>query len=194
MAKLVSLPTDRTLTARVLRQYDRTDSIVRGDGRDWYAIGHQFCVDLAAETDGRYSIEQIAGIVAVLSPRNSWNSNMRDARKLVIAALAGDEWPTNLVALNANRIKAIRILCDEDPFVVVSGPKVTAFWRNLCGDPSHITIDVWIMRALGFDIEVPTPRMRRAIDKAVRRSAELRNETPSAMQAIIWIAARGSAI
>lgn len=195
MAKLIPLPSDSTLTRRAARIYDSSNSVVREDGRNWYSVGHQFCVELSAETNGRYSIEQVAAIVAVLSPRNSWKTNIRDARLLIMAALEGTDYPTNIVALNANRAKAIRILSGEDPFTVVKGPKVTAFWRNLFRDPYHVTVDVWILRAFGItDREAPTARQYRALSKAITRAAELRGETPSTMQAIIWIAVRGSAV
>jgi hypothetical protein len=65
---------------------------------------------------------------------------------MVLAAAAGELEPVVNGTL-ANRAKAWRIACGEDPDAVLSGPKVRAFFANIMGDVDAVTIDVWAARA-----------------------------------------------
>lgn len=191
MPKLAPIPHRGTLTRRILRAYDSATDAQRETGRDWYSNAQKWVQ--ATSSEFSMDTETVAAILAVLSPRCDWSDNLIDARTMIETAhdeTAGEYPP--VTALGANRDKAAYILNGADPNEIVRGPKVSTFWRNLLGDPDAVTIDSWAMRAVGMP-DVPTPRTHREVESAYRRAAKLRNETPSAMQAIVWVVTRGKA-
>src|SRR3954464_9498358 len=87
-----------------------------------------------------------AGVIAALSPRCQWASNVRSAERMIAAAIAGELEPVANGTMS-NRDKAWRIANGADPDEVLSGPKVRAFYANIMGDTEAVTIDVWGARA-----------------------------------------------
>lgn len=102
-------------------------------GREWYARASR----LAAELDPT-DIDRAAGVIAVISPLISWRVNVRLARlayALHNDGATADEIVDALPMLKRNARKAAAILAGADPDLIVSGPKVRAFWRTIA-DPS----------------------------------------------------------
>ena len=102
-------------------------------GIDWYARERAW-VQRLADHHG-LTLEQVAGIAAVLSPRLSWGR----AKQLTEEILRGEDITGK--ALGRNVRKAQEILAGLDPATVVSGPKATSFYHNLLGDLEWVTID-----------------------------------------------------
>lgn len=191
------------MTRRILAWHDRATDAERHDGMTWYDDARRFAGALAEATP--YTLAQVAHVVAALSPQCTWDENMR-AAALACTLHAegrhdaeGDTLP-GYVGYRANVAKAWRIL--DGDLSALRGPKVTAFAGAIVGDMSHVTVDVWATRtardgrrALAFhawDDEMPGAVEHRAIAEAYRRAAALRGITPSAMQAVVWVAVRGS--
>jgi hypothetical protein len=79
----------------------------------------------------------------------------------------------------ANRAKAWRIACGEDPDAVLSGPKVRAFFANIMGDVDAVTMDVWAARAAEGrrNENAPVRRRYRLLAESYRRAGERRGCT-----------------
>lgn len=188
-----------SMTRRLIAWHDRaTDSQVR-EGIEWYAGARRFAHDLASHFP--YTVEQVARVIAALSPQCVWEENMRAASVACSAHARGeDAGIPAYTGYRANVAKAWRVL--DGDLDALRGPKVTAFAAAIVGDESHVTVDVWATRAArdrrralafhAWDDEMPGEVEHRAIAEAYRRAACKRGVTPSAMQAIVWVAIRTS--
>jgi hypothetical protein len=160
------------------------------EGKAWYAEANAFCKGCA----GRHTVavERVAGIVAALSPRCTWDANKRWAEELIRCAVNGLPCPP--VGLGDARVKAWAIAHGTDPDVALRGLKVRAFYRNLIGDLEAVTIDGWMLKALGLTQgAVRTPARHAIVVRAVTDAAERFNIAPAEAQAIVWVHVRGRA-
>jgi hypothetical protein len=79
-------------------------------------------------------------------------------------------------------------------FDALNGQKTNAFARNIAGDTNAVTIDVWMIRAAGFDASKGVNKSEYILlADCVRIVAMHFGLTPAVMQALIWIVARGEA-
>lgn len=151
----------RPTTPNVLRIFREAFDTERADGREWYRRAHTLAEELArvewqrggVQTDERGDVERAAAVIAVLSPRQSWDRNVALARQAYrLATLAQHKGPytaglairETLPTLTRQREQVARLLVDrEDPDDVVSGPKVRAFWRTIADptDPRAVVVD-----------------------------------------------------
>jgi hypothetical protein len=170
--------------------YDRAPDTAKVDGERWYETARLTAAAIAG-AHGRLNVQQVAGIIAALSPRISWSRNVMAAYRMIECATKG--WPMPHVdGYNTNRRKAWDIANGADPATVLGGPKVTAFYRNLLGCDESVTVDVWAARAAEgrFNAQAPTGRRYETLARAYREAAAARNVTPRAMQATVWCAIR----
>jgi len=103
-------------------------------GHKWYRVQHDCCVVIAE----RYhtTIEIVCGVVSAISPGLRWERNLYWAEQLIAFPGADDiKVPTYRYS---NVDKAKRIINGASPDMVLSGPKVTAFYRLLL-DPCNDT-------------------------------------------------------
>jgi hypothetical protein len=156
------------------------------EGADWYDRAHEIARELDPEDPDR-----AAAVIAVLSPLERWERNVELAREAY--ALGRLERGT----LKKSIDKANRILAGEDPADVVSGPKVTRFYRTI-SDPQRGKDDVVIDRH-AFDVAVgrKTDDATRSkilsrkgeYDRFVRayaRAAKILGARPGVVQAVTW--------
>lgn len=177
------------LVPAVLAEYGRAGEAIREAGRDWYPSAEREARAIAALAPRGIGPSRGAAIIAALSPRAQWVTNLRWAGQVAAAAAIDADCPA--VGLLPNRAKAWRIAHGEDPREVLGGPKVRAFWRNLAGDPEAVTVDVWAAKAVGQDPNRLTPARYRAIAEAYRTAAHETGEDPRDIQAIVWLSYRG---
>lgn len=101
----------------------------RIDGQRWYRLAREFAATLDSD------VSRAAGIIAALSPLQSWPTN----KKMAAEFYAGrrDVHTRNNVA------KGERILAGENPLDVLGGLKVRAFYCNIMGmdNDESVTID-----------------------------------------------------
>jgi hypothetical protein len=169
-------------------------------GLRWYDNAYAIAEELARESDLMKSgdmlrpirgwsltVRQCAGIIAALSPRCQWASNVAGARAMVRAAMMGEPEPV-VAGTRGNRRKAWRIANGADPDAVLSGPKVRAFWANICGDVEAVTVDVWAARAAEghANDQAPVRRRYELVSEAYRRAARRFGLTPRDAQAAVW--------
>ena len=124
-----------------------------------------------------------ASVIAAFSPRQRWATNVRMAR----AFMACEEVRTlgNNLRMAANALNS--------GFDALKGPKTNAFARAIAGDTEAVVIDVWMMRAAGFESDSPNLTQYRMATDAVNRVAGEWDIDPRTMQALIWILIRGEA-
>ena len=175
--------------ARLTELYELTPEPIREAGRRWYPAAEAEAHSLADMAG--LSWAGAAGIIAALSPRAQWVTNLAAARKLAAAAARGDLEPP-AVSFTANRAKAWKIAAGAEPLTVLGGPKVRSFYRALSGDRAAVTVDVWAaLAATGEKLRPPEGRRYLELASSYTAAAELAGEEPRELQAIIWLAIRG---
>lgn len=161
---------------------------------DWYSDAHAVASALAVKNG--LSLATSAGIIAALSPMQSWGANVNLAARFMST-------PGGLTSgyLGANLAKAREILDGTDPAVILTSPKVGAFYAGIlsAGMTDVVCVDrhaydIAVNRRLNDDTR---PRMTRgqyaAIADMYKRAAViLSRETEQEMsaaqvQAVCWV-------
>lgn len=178
-------------TRRLLQVYAQATRRDVAEGIRWYATARRE-IDTVARATG-IDADTVAAVVAVLSPRMPWRHNVDAAATLIRQYRDGVdvENATAIMALHANIRKGYRILQGDRS--ALRGPKVTAFYLNLIGDPDAVTVDVWAYRAAtGRDLDGNAPGIRehRAIARAHENAARRVGLTPAEFQAVAWTVIR----
>ena len=152
-------------------------------GSDWYGEARAIARNMASNT-GR-TLSTCAGVLAAVSPRLRWGSNIK-----VAGALVRGEPVQGVFA--ANLRKAQRILNGERPLDVLGGDKVRAFYRAIMGDPNAVVLDVWMMRAAGWTKATLTTKEYESLAEALVADAPREGIDPADFQAVVWTHVRGS--
>jgi len=177
----------RACADRIVNTYNRATPADREAGRDWYGDGEAIIADLSDRSG--LSREHVAAVVSHLSPRTSWSRNVYGATMLVTTGTA----PT---CIGANVDRARRSLESDTPLDTFGGPKTRRFARNLLGDRTFVTVDVWAARvAFGNSVPDPEKALSRkgvydAVEHAYRLAAARLGVDPVTVQATTWIVAR----
>lgn len=145
----------------------------------WYRESRRTARKLA--TKHGTTLATSAGVIAALSPRIQWATNVNGADHILGG---GDTGP----GFNRNVEKACRIRDGERPLSVLGGPKVTAFYRSIMGDENAAVIDVWMWRAMGV---APGDLSYEEAAEVLRRAAGGAGISVSSFQALIWTQVRG---
>jgi len=169
---------ERTLVAH----YRDADEETAQLGSAWYRRSRVVARSLARANGVHLSVA--AGVLAAISPRLRWSSNVACADAL----LAGR--PVTGV-FSANLRKADRILAGERPMSVLGGDKVRAFYRAIMGDPNAVVLDVWMMRAAGWAKASLTPSEYANLADALTAAAVREGVDPADFQAVVWTHVRG---
>jgi hypothetical protein len=169
---------------RLVAHFEEADVETEQLGGRWYRESQRVARRLSRKHGT--TIACAAGVIAALSPRIRWASNVA----LADAVLAGHE-VTGVFGRNLE--KARRIAAGERPLTVLGGDKVRAFYRAIMGDEDSVVIDVWMCRAVGVHKVALSSRGYEAIADAVREAAKLVGVTPAQLQAIVWVQVRGGA-
>jgi hypothetical protein len=185
---------------RILAAYGEASAADQAAGLEWYRRAYDAAATLLPDDPTR-----AAGVIAALSPRCHWRTNVAWAGALIEAAERGDASPPN-VHTRAMRAQAWRIARGEAPLDVLGGPKVRAFFANITGDLSAVTVDTWAARvALGDYTPHPTKagqyavtpslsgRLYHLIARAYREAAAILNLPARDVQAAVWVHVRGAA-
>jgi hypothetical protein len=181
------------LARHIVATYHAATPDEKVEGLSWYATAREVAETLDPENPAR-----AAAVLAVLSPRMSWDRN-KD--------LAGDAYAgRRLGCLKANAAKAEAILSGGDPEEIVSGPKVRAFWKAITdpNNPEAIVIDRHAID-VAFGEVMDDERRGKVLGKRgayaevcdrYRYATELINQefgtnlTPVQVQATTWVAWR----
>ena len=176
------------MVARILDAYDKSSASDMAEGERWYETARVTAAALSAGTN--ISVEQAAGVIAALSPRVRWETNVRAAAEIISAARRDpDANPPNVAGYYRNVKKAWKIATGWQPENVLGGPKVTSFYANICGDEYPVTVDVWSARLAEGKSNKNGPSGKRyeRIADAFRMAASARGVSPMVMQATTWV-------
>lgn len=158
----------------------------------WYDNARAFCAQLAAEHN--LTVNQVAAVVAVVSPQLSWEKNKLTARRIIENFFNGAPM-TGVIAYPANIAKALRILQGEAPESVVSGPKVTSFYNNILGNASSVTVDRHALHIALYGLAgeseksgsiTPTNKLYAVVADAYKIVADAVNLQPAQVQSVTW--------
>lgn len=179
----------RATVDRIVRTYEMSTAEQRADGANWYGDGEAIIADLSAQTG--HSAETVAAVVSHLSPRTTWQRNIYGATMLVTVGTA----PT---CIGSNVDRARRAMASANPLDTFgpSADKTRRFARNLLGDRSVVTVDVWAARVAFADkVADPERALKRAgvyaaVEHAYVLAAARLGVDPVTVQATTWIVAR----
>lgn len=160
----------------------------RLDGLSWYDNAQKFAATVAASTG--YSVSQVSGVIAALSPQIEWERNKQIAQDYCHGRTVPDQTQANLR-------KAQRILDGEDPEIVLCSKwgyrKTLMFYRCIMGQWENVCID---RHAAYLATGVPHSNLRGSrydrIAQAYRNVAKRNNLWPAQAQAIAWLTWRDS--
>lgn len=181
---LNTIPTPEAIVS-LFNQIDLADVSA---GVEWYAEAYGIACDYAE----RFGItaDQAAGIIAALSPMNSWDKNVKDAERFLATGVR--------VHTDANMRKCERILAGEDVHTVLNADKTQNFWlgivsqgaQGVCIDRHAIDIALGVRHT---EASRPTlgKRLYRAAAEAYRAAADMLNAeganiTPAEVQSVTW--------
>lgn len=184
----------RHAVARILAAYDAASKSEMVEGLAWYPQAQQAAVSLADRFGG---VEYAAAVIAQLSPRTMWGRNLMGATDMANGIV-----PAYCIGANVQRAKLA--LESDEPLETINGPKTSRFARNIMGDESVVTVDVWAARLAlhgtrtnwrgenNTDAEKILGRkgVYEAIEHAYKIAAQKRGVTPAQMQAITWVVSR----
>ena len=79
------------------------------DARDWYPRAHQECVRILAETLEAYpkstiTLQDVAGVMAAMSPRQAWDQNIVSTSKVINAYLGNDTMAMDELVKSTRRL------------------------------------------------------------------------------------------
>lgn len=155
-------------------------------GMTWYERAHDIAAQIATKYDR--NVDEVAKVIAILSPLNMWSSNVNDTWAVYEHVLRDAEL-TKVSALQANVNKAIDLIATG--LDTLSGQKVTSFYRNIMLCSESVTVDSWMHKVSGIGGTLTAMRYR-AIAEAVKLIAHDQGLLPYQAQAIIWNVARRS--
>ncbi len=177
----------RATVDRIVGTYNRATAEDILAGAEWYGDGESIIDSLSAESG--LSREHVAAVVSHLSPRTTWQRNIYGATMLVTTGTA----PT---CIGANVDRARKALASATPLDTFGGPKTRRFARNLLGDRTVVTVDVWAAR-VAFGNRVADPEralnlagMYDAVEHAYILAGRRLGVDPVTVQATTWIVAR----
>jgi hypothetical protein len=176
------------------------------EGKEWYDRAYKYALRLIHTYP--ITMGQAVGVIAALSPNNKWERNCQDADRLIDTFIQGGDLSLcKVCTYGKNKQKAIDILSLESADAeaiegILSGQKITAFYRSIMGHDDAVCVDGHAY-SVYMGQRIPTsrtpsisPALYKAIARSYRlvadRSVELCGEslTPVQVQAITWVTFR----
>ncbi len=215
MNKLYASETNKGLTAfsstemalidgaarNLVAYYASASDETRAAGTAWYSgKAAQLARDVAEQCG--IPFETAAGVIAVNSPRTRWTTQVNRTAAFCTHMLNGGsiyDAPKASLYHSTMERAALGLLFGD--WSGLNGPKVGPFYRNIIGDNTVVTLDVWAIRAgLGRrdmdEAEInlwTTGRRRLVLEAAYHRAAGIIGEPVADVQAVVWVVFRGSA-
>lgn len=112
------------LTRRATAEYRRATQAQREAGARWYIEAHEIARNQADEHG--VTIEVASGVLAAMSPRLGWGSNVMIAERMLASRGTLDRG-----GLGRSLQQARHIYHGEDPLLVLGGPKTRAFYSAM---------------------------------------------------------------
>lgn len=185
-----TFPSSAILTRNITRVFRSATAEQLSLGLTWYAVALRLATALS--TQYGMPVRHVVGIIAALSPLNSWGSNVSLATRLI------DQGGLSSGYLGAGLRKANLILRGADPESVLKSQKVAAFYDCILngGQTDAVCVD---RHALAIALNAPQADTRltakgyaeiaAAYVRAARILSRERGETvtPAEVQAVTWV-------
>lgn len=177
-------------TESLISLWESIPESTRQDGRDWYPYAQSQLERLARMY--RVPYENVAAATSAISPLTRWNQNLANIERMLEAQIE----ITNVAMFIRNAEKGWNLLYGRvDPLDAFKpDTKTYNFYLNLMGEYWAVTLDTWMIRALGLTKQKSlTPKQYRYWDTELTIASVRVGELPAHMQAGIWIHTRGKA-
>lgn len=158
-------------------------------GRFWYErSGHAI---MQAAGGDRVQAERFIGTLAIYSPKADVSSNTTVAMNAWNRWMAGE--PIKSISSDWKDRAATKWLNEG---VLPNGEKVSNFYNNLMrivskdpdfGNKQGVTVDLWMMRALGYETDAPTDAQYKFAQEIIHRVADKLGWEPQQVQAAMWV-------
>ena len=164
----------------------------------WYDVAYVHAKTLA-HTYG-VTLSQSSAVISILSPGTPWEQNILDAERVCKAWILGTY--DAVVGTYYSQLSKAYIVLDEAgdkteeelfPYIgLATALKTRAFYCNILHPDldTYVTIDRWIMRALGIEVQRISPRLYALGAEAIRAVARYYGVLPQQAQAIVWVSIR----
>lgn len=182
----------KTYERNILAVFTRATAAEIVDGKAWYP----YAIDTFARIDhtNLWTPSTRAAIAAILSPRITWKENVKNVQTIHRAVSQGLRVVPVMAGINANISKAYDVATGARGVDAVSGPKVSCFYANLCGDFQRVTLDIWAGRAAGMTDAQLNHGVRGKryvyLERAYQNVARELGFLPAELQAIVWCVVR----
>lgn len=208
-----TITADTQMVRRILRHYRSATTATLAQGAAWYPVAQDAARSIAielvgsvawdamSESDRAELLSRVCGVIAALSPRCQWATNLRWASAVMHAAFSGAECPS-VHTLTMRRIAWSIATGEQTPADALKGPKIARFYRNILGDENSVTCDVWACIAAegptspslpANGAKGPTGTRYATVEASYVRAAAIAGVTPATMQAVVWVQVRGRA-
>lgn len=125
----------------ILKVYEQAEPDELRYGLNWYHIANLEAKKLSMEFG--VTVGQAAGIIAALSPNQSWLTNLNAVRTLLQAVKDGKQpGDIKIPAYGLNKLKGFQIALGAKPSKVLGGLKVRAFYQNILRPNSSLEVTV----------------------------------------------------
>ncbi|MCW8383981.1 DUF7178 family protein [Streptomyces justiciae] len=169
----------------IVEKWESATSDQKRRGRDWYAIAHEFALEISGGDAKRG-----AGVLAALSANKPWSENCRLAQKAFTEGFASGHVRDALT-------KANRIMAGADPSEVLPMKLKTGYFYLCIEDPENtesVVIDrhahdIAVRRIYGQrDRGLGALGRYNLLADCYRAAAQQIGEIPSKVQAVTWVA------
>lgn len=145
------------------------------DQANWYDRAHAELVIVCDATG--WSVDTLAAVLAVTSPRVSVRRNIR----IALRWMNGDGLFPNVMS---------NIAASLDKYLAtgsITGPKTLPFYKAIMGDAAAIVLDVHMADLFGVDqSKLSSKPLRQRLESTVRRVARRVAMSPRDCQAALW--------
>jgi hypothetical protein len=123
--------------SNVIALFDAGTQAERDEGETWYLVANEHAKSMARLAPD-LTVRRAAGIIAALSPQNSWTHNLN----MAIRTAKFGECPPSTIQRNCDKANAIMGGAEPED-VLGNGPKTLAFWQNIYNPATSnaVTID-----------------------------------------------------
>jgi hypothetical protein len=147
----------------------------------WYNEAQAYAMQLS--TRYNVSLDVAAGIIAAFSPRTKWAQNVINAELFL---------SEQSVPALGNNVRMASAVMYDNSISALKGRKTNSFAHNIAGNMDKVTIDVWMIRAAGYNRLDANKGMYDLMENVIQELSYIYGVSPAQLQALIWIAVRGS--
>lgn len=154
--------------------------------RFWYEQSGQSLLDIT--NNNKEDADKLAQVIAITSPGTPVDANFNFALQAYYQYAAGETVKTGRFPKEMSK-RILDVFEGKD----WGGRKTNEFYNNIMRviDPARtqgVTVDVWMVRAFGFNVDAPKPAQYTFVENEIQKIANQLGWEPQQVQAAIWTA------